>query len=275
MIFLQSHWILSLFLFAILGLIIGSFLNVIIVRYPEMLLRSWRAECHELLKLPPDPPQPKLNLMHPGSHCPHCQRRLRFWHNIPLMSYLLLLGRCGFCKRIISFQYPLVELISTCASIAVFIKYGWSLPTLFLLIMSWGLIVLSAIDWKTQILPDQITLSLLWLGLLVNTSAIFSPLTQAIYGAVFGYIFLWGFASLFKLIRKKQGMGHGDFKMLAMLGAWLGFFSMMEALILAVLLSLLVNLILLFLKKIHRDQALPFGPWLALGGWVLLLFGPF
>ncbi len=275
MIFLQSHWIFSLILCAFLGLIIGSFLNVVIVRYPSMLLRSWRAECHELLKLPPEPPQPQFNLMFPESHCPHCQHPLRFWHNIPLLSYLLLLGRCGFCKQIISVQYPLVELISTLASMAVFIQFGWSYSTVFLLIMSWGLIVLGAIDWKTQILPDHITLTLLWLGLLVNTHNMFTPITQAIYATVGGYVFLWVFANLFKLIRKKQGMGHGDFKMLAMLGAWLGPLSMIEALVLAVLSSLAVNLTLLLFNKIHKDQTLPFGPWLAFGGWLLLLFGPF
>jgi leader peptidase (prepilin peptidase)/N-methyltransferase len=273
--FLQTHLILSIFLFLLLGLVVGSFLNVVIIRYPEMLLRAWREECHELLNLPSEPPQPRFNLMHPRSQCALCRHPLRLWHNIPLLSYFMLLGRCGFCNQLISIQYPIVELLSAAASVAVFLKFGWSLQTGFLLLMSWGLIVLSVIDWKTQILPDHITLSLLWLGLLINMWGFFSPLTHAVIGAVCGYILLWAVSALFKLIRKKQGMGHGDFKMLAMLGAWLGFFSMIEALILAVFISLFLNLFLLFFKKIHRDQPLPFGPWLALGGWVLLLFGPF
>jgi leader peptidase (prepilin peptidase) / N-methyltransferase len=265
----------TLLFLSIIGLIIGSFLNVIISRYPEMLRRSWRAECREFLDLPPEPLSPTLNLALPRSQCPHCRHYLRFWHNIPLVSYLLLRGRCGFCRQRISIQYPIVELLTALLTLAVFLQFGWQLKTLALWLLSWSLIVLAAIDWKNQILPDTITLSLLWIGLILNIYLVFTPLGDAVWGAVTGYILLAVVAWAFKLIRKKPGMGHGDFKMLAMLGAWVGTLAMLQILLIAVLLSLVVTLVLLAFKKVHRDQPLPFGPWLALSGWVMVMYGPY
>lgn len=256
----------------IFGIVIGSFLNVVIGRYPIMLKQSWRAECREFLQLPAEPPGHTFNLAIPRSRCPQCRHQLAAWQLIPLVSYLILRGHCEFCRQRISLQYPLVEFITAITTVAVFIKFGWQLPVAPAWLLTWGLIVLSGIDWKTQLLPDNITLSLLWIGLLVNTVTVFTPLSDAVMGASAGYILLWGVAHVFKFIRKKPGMGHGDFKMLAMLGAWLGLSAMLHLLLLAIALSLIVNLCLLLGKKIAFNQPLPFGPWLAIAGWLVLMF---
>lgn len=260
-----------LILAALLGLIIGSFLNVVIVRYPQMLMREWRTECLEFLKLPPEPSGPSFNLLWPRSHCPHCQHRLSLLHNIPVISFVWLRGRCAYCRQSISWQYPIVETITALATALVFAKFGWSYSTLGFWILSWGLIILAGIDWQIKILPDTITLSLLWLGLIFNLIFKWTPIELAIIGAILGYLVLWTLTAVFKLVRKKQGMGHGDFKMLAMFGAWLGVAPLINILLLAVLLSLFVNLILLALKKIRHDQPLPFGPYLAIGGWITVM----
>jgi leader peptidase (prepilin peptidase) / N-methyltransferase len=255
---------------AIFGLIIGSFLNVVIARYPQMLQRRWRADCREFLELAVETGGPAFNLAWPGSQCPHCRHALPLWHNIPLISYLALRGRCGFCQDKISWQYPLVEVLTALCAMAIFLKFGWQWQALAVWLLSCNLIVLSGIDWKTQILPDELTLSFLWIGLLLNTNSTFTTLTDAVTGAVIGYILLWSVAYLFKIIRKKPGMGNGDFKMLAMIGAWLGLISMLHVLIIGIFLSLVVNLSLLLFKKIRYHQTLPFGPWLAMGAWLIL-----
>lgn len=267
-------WTVSLILAGVIGLVVGSFLNVAIARYPDILMRRWRKECREFLELPGPPPTATLNLATPGSQCPRCGKRLRIWHNIPLISYLMLRGRCGFCQQRISPQYPLVELITAVLTLAVFWQYGWSWQALAAGVLTWGLVALAGIDWKVHLLPDDITLTLLWMGLLVNTSGAFASLGQAVWGAAAGYALLWVVAKLFQWVRKKSGMGHGDFKMLAMLGAWLGGAAVLNALVLAVLMSLALNLILLAFKKIRHDQPLPFGPWLAIAGWLTLIFQP-
>lgn len=274
MLFLETHFIISLLLTALLGLAMGSFLNVVIIRYPVMLARSFRAECLQFLKLPAEaaPAQSALNLLMPGSHCPHCLRCLTWRENIPLFSYWQLRGRCAGCREKISIQYPIIEFLTLLATVTIFFHFAFSVQTLFAWLLTWGLIALAGIDWRVQLLPDVITLSLLWIGLLANTQALFTPIENAVWSAVIGYVLLWVVAFLFKKIRKKQGMGHGDFKMLAMFGAWLGLLSTLYVLLLAVLLGLIVNISLLLLKKIGRDHPLPFGPSLALAGWVGLLF---
>jgi leader peptidase (prepilin peptidase) / N-methyltransferase len=252
-------------LVGLFGLAVGSFLNVVIVRYPPMLARRWQTEAeHDDLQTP-------FNVVIPRSQCPHCRHPLPLSHNIPVVSYLMLRGRCGFCRQRISWQYPVVEIACALATIAVFLRFGWEWQTVAVWVLTWGLIVLSGIDWTTYLLPDDITLSLLWLGLLVNITAWLTPLPAAVAAAVIGYLLLWTTAAVFKLIRRKPGMGHGDFKMLAMLGAWLGVTRMLYALVIATVLSLIINLGLLLLKKIHFHQLLPFGPWLALAGWVVLM----
>ncbi len=266
-------------LVGLIGLVFGSFLNVVIVRYPHMLMREWRSECLELLELEPESKpsafNPTFNLIIPRSQCPHCKHRLAIWHNIPLLSYALLRGRCAYCQKKISWLYPLVELITAVTTLFIFFQFGLSFQTIFLCIFTWGLIILAMIDWRNKILPDTITLSLLWIGLIVNIKNTFVTLELAVLGAVVGYLFLWIVTHIFKLIRKKQGMGHGDFKMMAMLGAWLGVFPLLNILIISVFISLTVTLILLAFKKIHRDQPLPFGPYLALAGWLTLMFNNF
>lgn len=259
----------------IFGLIIGSFLNVVIARYPQMLQRKWRADCQEFLELAVEPNGSMFNLAWPGSQCPHCQHPLPLWHNIPLISYLALRGHCRFCLGRISWQYPLVELLTALCTLVIFLKLGWQVKALAVWLLSCNLIALSGIDWKTQILPDDLTLSFLWIGLLFNINSTLTTLTDAVLGAVVGYALLWTVAYLFKLIRKKPGMGNGDFKMLAMIGAWLGLVSMLHVLIIGIFLSLAVNLTLLLFKKIQYQQTLPFGPWLAVAAWLTLLFDPF
>ncbi len=268
--------IVTLMLVSIFGLAMGSFLNVVISRYPVMLLRSWQAECQHLLELTEESEEQKkvFNLARPRSRCPHCQQTLTVWQNIPLISFLILHGRCGFCQKRISFQYPLVELLTTLMMVVIFLTFGWHINTLLLWIMTWGLIALAFIDWQKQILPDNICLSLLWLGLLANIGELFVPLSDAVIGAAAGYLLLWVVARLFKILRKKEGMGHGDFKLLAMFGAWLGLQPTLYILLLAVVLSLIFNLILLLNKKINYNQPLPFGPWLAVSGWLIIIVNP-
>ncbi len=274
MIFLQTHPIFSIILLTLISLCLGSFFNVVISRYPEMLMRGWRADCREFLELPSEPTSTTFNLALPPSHCPLCKKLLAIWYNIPLISYLLLTGRCKFCHQRISIQYPLVELITVLTTLAVFFQWGWQVKTFALWLITWGLIVLAGIDWKTQILPDTITISLMWIGLILNIHYLFTSLPEAVLAAIIGYCFLAVAASLFKLIRKKKGMGNGDFKMLSMFGAWVGILPMFQILLIAVLLSVVVTLVLLFLKKVQRDQPLPFGPWLAVSGWLVLMFEP-
>lgn len=276
--YLQTHFIFSVILIIIVSLAIGSFLNVVIVRYPEMLMRQWQIDCREFLNLPLSPSDQEataFNLAVPRSHCPSCKHKLSIGQNIPLFSFLFLRGKCQYCQQPISLQYPLVELITLVVSLAVFFHFGWQFKTFAIWLMSYCLIVLSVIDFKTQFLPDDITISLLWLGLLLNTISVFTPLNNAVISAICSYLLLFIVAWLFKLIRKKQGMGNGDFKMLAMFGAWIGFPGTLRILILAIVTSLIVNLGLLFLKKIHHDQPLPFGPWLAFAGWIILVTGWF
>jgi leader peptidase (prepilin peptidase) / N-methyltransferase len=255
----------------ILGLVIGSFLNVVIFRYPEMLKRRWRAECYDFLNLAAESSS-KFNLATPHSHCRDCQQPLRFWLNVPVISYLALRGKCYFCQRPISMQYPLIELITALITVLIFWNWGWQWQSVAIWVMACGLIALAGIDWQYQILPDTLTLSLLWLGLIANSYSLITSLNDAVLGAVIGYLLLWTVAHVFELIRKKPGMGQGDFKMLAMLGAWLGMSLIFYVLLAAILLSLIFNLSLLLLKKINFSQILPFGPWLAISGGFMLIF---
>lgn len=279
---LQNFPIISYVLVAILGLIIGSFLNVIIYRYPIMLKNEWRQECQEFLTscsqtVNPAEPKPKIkfNLVTPRSHCPHCHKPIAIKYNIPILSYFLLKGKCASCAEKISLKYPLVELLTAILSIFVVAHFGLTAQSCAALIWTWGLILLTMIDINEQLLPDLFTLSLLWFGLIVSIFYLFVGSQQAIIGAVTGYVLLWIVAKAFHIIRKKDGMGHGDFKMLAMMGAWVGINNLLNVLLFSVIIALLVSLILLLQKKIKSDHAIPFGPFLALGGWTTLMFGPF
>lgn len=260
---------------SLLGLIIGSFLNVIIYRVPIMLEKSWQQECQTYLNpsQPQQPPANTFNLFSPRSHCPSCQTPIRAWHNIPVLSYLLLGGKCSHCQHIIPIRYPAVELLTAALSAYIAWQFGFSWEMLASLIFAWGLISLTVIDVDHQLLPDQLTYTLLWLGLLVNLFQLFCTPQAAILGATLGYSGLWFFAHAFKWITGKEGMGHGDFKLLAALGAWLGYQSLPLIIIMASVIGSLVGIGLILYKKHSRDTAIPFGPYLAMAGLATLLWG--
>jgi leader peptidase (prepilin peptidase)/N-methyltransferase len=270
---LNSGW--SVLFLIIFALIIGSFLNVVIYRFPKMLFTAWREQCETFLKESPvdnDNTQ-SLNLCLPASHCPHCKKPLKPWHNIPVISYLLQRGKCSFCHQRISVRYPIVELLSAGVAVLLFYFYGWSLQFALILIFSWALLALIFIDIDTQLLPDEITLTLLWLGLLVNSQHMFTDINSAIYGAIGGYLSLWIIARGFLLATKREGMGHGDFKLLAVIGAWAGWQMLLPVLLLSSFVGAIVGIGMMILGKLKRQQPMPFGPFLAIAGWVCLLWG--
>lgn len=252
------------------GAIIGSFLNVIIYRYPIMLEREWASEHNETpLK------KETFNLCLPRSHCPHCKKNISWWMNIPLISFIFLRGKCFYCNTTIGLHYFLTEIISAIATLIVFLHFSLSLQAIEVLILTYGLIVLSFIDFKHRILPDTIVYILLWLGLVVSTQHIFVDPTQAIFGAIIGYLFLWSIAQAYALLRKKEGLGLGDCKMLAMLGAWVGYAPLMSIVLCAAVLALLITLLLLTFKKIDTQSLIPFGPFIAIAGWATVIYGDF
>lgn len=264
--------IVFLLLVFIIGLVMGSFLNVVVYRLPLMLQRDWRRECRELLELPAEPIE-KFNLLLPRSRCPHCQQPLSWKENIPLLSYLFLKGKCAYCKTVISFRYLLLEILSAVLSVITAWHFGFGWQTFAALILLWGLLALAFIDLEQQLLPDNITLPLLWLGLLISITNLFTNSTTAILGASAGYSLLWVIAWLFKTITKKIGMAHGDFKLFALLGAWLGWQLLPFVLLIAALLGSLVGILLIATKQQSRHTPIPFGPFLAFAGWIALLWG--
>jgi leader peptidase (prepilin peptidase)/N-methyltransferase len=268
---LSQGWPL-LILIAWVSLAVGSFLNVVIHRLPIMLEREWRSHARELLELPAEAGEPPgtYNLFVPRSGCPSCDAPIRAWQNIPIVSWLALRGRCAACGARISVRYPLVELGTAMASLAVLAVFGYTWFGAAAVLATWMLIAMAAIDLDTKLLPDNLTLPLLWLGLLVNLGGGgLTDIGSAIIGAVAGYLVLWSVYWLFKLLTKKEGMGYGDFKLLAALGAWLGW----QALPMIILLSSVVGVILggayLVVKK--SREPIPFGPFLAAAGWIALL----
>jgi leader peptidase (prepilin peptidase)/N-methyltransferase len=254
------------------GLAVGSFLNVVIHRLPRMLEAQWLRDCAEAGAGAPPRQQP-LTLARPGSHCPHCGHPLRPWENIPLLSYLLLRGRCSACAAPISARYPVVEILTSVLSILVVWRLGVGWSTGAALVLTWGLIALAAIDLDTQLLPDVVTLPLLWLGLLASLADWFSDSRSAILGAALGYLVLWSLFHVFRLATGKEGMGYGDFKLAALLGAWLGWQQLPQVLILSSLAGALVGLFLIAARGHDRGTPIPFGPYLATAGWVSLMWG--
>ncbi len=260
----------------VFGLVVGSFLNVVIFRLPTMLESRWTQDCCELLEMEPQQestPTGTFNLIVPGSTCPHCGHKIRPWENIPLLSYLFLKGKCASCKASISPRYPLVELTTGVLSAAVAFHFGYSEQALAVLILTWSLIALTMIDIDHQLLPDQITLPLLWAGLLINAQGIFVDLTDAVYGAVAGYLILWTVFWLFKLITGKEGMGFGDFKLLAALGAWMGWQSLPIIVLMSSLVGAVIGIAGILILGRDRNIPIPFGPYLAIAGWITLLWG--
>jgi leader peptidase (prepilin peptidase)/N-methyltransferase len=265
------------------GLVVGSFLNVVVYRLPIMLERQWQAQCAsppQTTATAPGQPAP-FNLVLPRSCCPSCRAPISALHNIPLLSYLALRGRCAHCQAKISLRYPAVELLSALSTAVVAWQFGFGWPAACAIVVGWFLIALTFIDLDHQLLPDALTLPLLWLGLLASLTgwnssahALPSDPVSAIGGAALGYLSLWAVFHLFRLLTGKHGMGYGDFKLLAALGAWLGWQMLLPIVLLSAIVGAVVGLTLIALRRAQRGNPIPFGPFLAAAGWVAMLWGP-
>lgn len=285
----MSH---NMWLFAIISFIfaavIGSFLNVVIHRLPVMMKREWQQECNHYLdeyhKDIISPIMPKLdqvidnypekyNIVIPHSSCPKCQTQIKPWHNLPILGWLILKGKCAACNTHISARYPIIELFSGLTISFLALYFGPTIEFALSATLTFGLIILTGIDLDEMLLPDQITLPLLWLGLIINLNDVFSSPTDAIIGAAAGYISLWSVFWAFKLLTGKEGMGHGDFKLLAVFGAWLGWQILPIIVLLSSLVCTIVGVGLILNKKINRSNPIPFGPYLAIAGWVAMIWG--
>ena len=270
--FQQHHWaFLSFILFV--GLSIGSFLNVVVYRLPKMMELSWHRECRELMGKEPQAEESPFNLSQPASHCPSCGHKIKPWENIPLLSWLFLKGRCSNCGVRISPRYPIVEALTAVFSLFVAHHFGVSWETVGALLLTWALIALSFIDYDVQLLPDSITLPYLWLGLLLSLFGLFTDAHSAIIGALAGYLSLWSVFQFFKRLTGKEGMGYGDFKLLAMLGAWLGWQYLPQIVMLSALVGAIVGVSLILFRGRDKNIPIPFGPYLAAAGWISLVWG--
>jgi leader peptidase (prepilin peptidase)/N-methyltransferase len=282
---LQSSPLAFIGMCAVLGLMVGSFLNVVIHRLPKMMELGWQQQCAELSQSDagdsqspastegePAPHTP-YNLIVPRSACPHCNHAISAWENIPIVSYLLLRGKCKGCGAAISPRYPVIEAISGILCAYAAWHFGFGLAAAGALLLIWALLALTAIDFDTQLLPDDITLPLLWAGLLFNLFGVFTNLPSAVLGAVIGYFALWSVYWLFKFTTGKEGMGYGDFKLLAALGAWLGWQMLPLIILLSSLVGAVVGLTLIVALKHGRNIPIPFGPYLAGGGLIALFWG--
>jgi leader peptidase (prepilin peptidase)/N-methyltransferase len=269
---LQSFPALFIFISGFVGLLVGSFLNVVIHRLPEMMEREWRAQCAELSGAEKTVLEP-YNLVTPRSACPHCSHPISALENIPVISYLFLRGKCKKCSAPISIRYPIVEIVSCILSAFAAWHFGYGLAGLSAILLVWALLALTCIDLDTQLLPDDITLPLLWLGLLFNLSNTFTSLTDAVLGAICGYLILWSVYWLFKFATGKEGMGYGDFKLLAAIGAWLGWQMLPLVIMLSSVVGAIVGITLIVAVKHGRDIPIPFGPYLAGGGLIALFWG--
>jgi leader peptidase (prepilin peptidase)/N-methyltransferase len=269
---LQGYPTLLYTLFGVIGLVVGSFLNVVIFRLPKMLHASWQGQCAELngQELPITSP---FNLATPASTCPQCARPIRALENIPVISYLLLRGRCAGCAVHISLRYPVVELLSSVLSVSAAMLLSDPAQALAALPFIWAMLALTFIDLDTQLLPDAITLPLLWLGVLLNFHSTFVPLPAAVAGAIAGYLSLWSVYWVFKLITGKEGMGYGDFKLLAAIGAWLGWSILPVVILLSSLVGAITGLLLIAFSGHQRSIPIPFGPYLAGGALIALIWG--
>jgi len=259
-----------------LGLSVGSFLNVVAYRLPLMMERDWKKDCHEFLELGPPKIEQRLstlNLARPASACPNCGHNLRVWENIPVLSYLFLRARCSSCGTKISVQYPIVELLTGLASICVSYTFGVTLQTVAALLFTWILLALTLIDLKKQLLPDNLTLPLLWFGIFFSFFDLFADLKSSVIGAMAGYLILWSVYHLFKLLTKKEGMGYGDFKLLAALGAWAGYGYLPQIILVSSVVGSIAGITMLVIGKTRHQQPIPFGPYLAVAGWIALLWG--
>ncbi|ACE85364.1 prepilin peptidase [Cellvibrio japonicus] len=275
----------------ILGLLVGSFLNVVIYRLPKMMEAEWREQCQQLIYeadhlVVTESEQANIsldstsiakketfNLCAPRSSCPHCGHNITALENIPIISYVFLGGKCSACKNTISLRYPSVELVTGVLSALAIAFFGATWAGLAALVLTWALIALTMIDLDTYLLPDDITLPLLWLGLIVNSFGLFTDLASAFWGAVAGYLTLWSVYQLFKLLTGKEGMGYGDFKLLAALGAWMGWQMLPQIILLSSLVGAVIGITLIIVRGRDRNIPIPFGPYLAIAGWIAFLWG--
>jgi len=258
----------------ILGLLIGSFLNVVILRLPVMMEKEWHVQCNELLgNEVSEKDETPFNLITPNSHCPRCNHKIKATENIPILSYLFLKGRCSDCGTKIPLRYPIIEATTALLSIAVAWHFGPTWEAAAALLLTWALITLTVIDFDHQLLPDSITLPFLWLGLGLSLAAVFTDPESAIIGGLVGYLSLWSVYVLFKWTTGKEGMGHGDFKLLAMLGAWMGWQSVLPIILLSSVVGAVVGITLIVIRGRDKNIPIPFGPYLATAGWITLLWG--
>jgi leader peptidase (prepilin peptidase)/N-methyltransferase len=258
----------------LLGLLIGSFLNVVAYRLPVMMERDWKQQCLEYLH--PDQtlePTERFNLIVPRSRCPACGHKITALENIPVLSYLFLRGKCSACATHISARYPIVEFVTAALSAVVAWKLGWGWPLLAGLFFTWSLIALSLIDFDHKLLPDSITLPLLWLGLLLSLNTVFVDMRASIIGAAAGYLSLWSVYQLFRLVTGKEGMGFGDFKLLAAIGAWLGWQALPVTIMLSSLVGAVVGVSLILIRGRDRNIPIPIGPYIAAAGWLAMFWG--
>jgi leader peptidase (prepilin peptidase) / N-methyltransferase len=272
----------------VLGLLVGSFLNVVIYRVPIILERQWKQQCEELAQKEMDAPlqaapehqkAEKFNLLVPRSACPSCKTTIKAWQNIPVISWLFLRGKCASCGARISVRYPLIEALTGIVSALVAWKFGFGWPAIAALVLSWFLIALTFIDVDTQLLPDNMTLPLVWMGLLLSLwgpgpdGVVPVDMRSSIIGAVAGYLSLWSVFHLFRLITGKEGMGYGDFKLFAALGAWLGWQMLLPIILVAAAVGAVVGIVVLMVAGKDRQTPIAFGPFLAASGWIMLMWG--
>ncbi|MDP3010547.1 MAG: A24 family peptidase [Methylococcales bacterium] len=260
-------------LVGIIGLLVGSFLNVVIYRLPVMLQRGWRKECIEYLQMEAEPEGEPFNLSLPLSRCPKCQSPIKPYQNIPVISYVFLKGQCAHCKNPISIRYPLIEAFTATLSVLVAWHFGYTLQAGFALLLTWCLVALSFIDIDHQLLPDNITLPMLWLGLLLSLFGLYTDVNASVIGAIAGYMVLWLVYQAFKLATGKEGMGYGDFKLLALFGAWLGWQTLPMIILLSSLVGAVIGITMIIFAKQDHNKPIPFGPYLAAAGWIALLWG--
>lgn len=277
---LELYPLLGIISAGILGLLVGSFLNVVIYRLPKMMEREWRAQCVEFLgadKIKDDSlmksSAEKFNLVTPNSTCPSCGHKIKPWENIPVISYVFLRGKCSACKTSISLRYPIIETVTGLFSAVAIYSFGPTAAGLACLVFTWCLIALTMIDFDTQLLPDSITLPLLWLGLIANSFGLFTSLDSAVWGAIGGYLSLFSVYWLFKLLTGKEGMGFGDFKLLGALGAWLGWQMLLQIIMLSAFAGAVIGISMIVIRGRDRNIPIPFGPYLAIAGWIALMWG--
>jgi leader peptidase (prepilin peptidase)/N-methyltransferase len=255
------------------GLLVGSFLNVVIFRYPVMMKHAWTAQSRDWLELEPINDEQPPTLSKPASHCNNCKAPISALQNIPLLSWLLLAGKCANCKTDISIRYPLVELLTAILSAVVVFKFGFTLQAGMGLVLTWVLVALSFIDFDHKLLPDDIVIPTLWLGLSLSLLPVFATPVESLTGAIIGYLVFWVVFQVFLLLTGKEGMGHGDFKLMALLGAWLGWAYLPQIILVSTIVGSLVGIALMVIKKASSELAIPFGPYIALAGWLAMLWG--